>query len=375
MNRVVDIDRNYMRLALQEAKKGFGKTSPNPCVGAVIVKNGRMVAKGYHKKAGGPHAEIHALQAAGRKAKDATLYVTLEPCNHSGRTPPCSEAVLRAGISRVVIGMLDPNPMVAGGGADYLSSQGLEAFSGVLEQECREINLSFIKHAATGHPWVIMKAGMSVDGRIAALPGQATMITGKQSLRRVHALRNQVDAILVGIGTALADDPSLTSRLHGPRSGCDPLRVVLDSELRLPVSSTMLQQDSSAQTWIFCARAADKKNHRRLEAAGAVIKTVPVAAKGVLELKAVLTALGEAQVTSLLVEGGSRVHGSFLESGLVDQLLLFVAPTFIGDQGEPLATFSTTKKRKYQPAFKFIKTRRYGEDILLEGRFFNMIEK
>ena len=368
---MVDIDCNYMRLALQEAKKGFGKTSPNPCVGALVVKNSKVVGRGHHKKAGGPHAEIYALQAAGRKAKNATLYITLEPCNHTGRTPPCTEAVLRAGISRVVIGMPDPNPMVTGGGANYLAAQGIEVSSGVLEQECREINLSFIKHAATGHPWVIMKAGMSIDGRIAALPGQATMITGKQSLRRVHALRNQVDAILVGIGTALADDPSLTSRLHKSRPGCDPLRVVLDTDLRLPVSSTMLQQDSPAQTWIFCARGADKKRHSRLAAAGAVIKTVPAAARGTLELKAVLTALGEAQVTSLLVEGGSRVHGSFLESGLVDQLLLFVAPTFIGDQGAPLATFSSQKKRKCLPQFKLIKTRRYGEDVLLEGRFSN----
>jgi len=364
---VVNIDRNYMRLALQEAKKGIGRTSPNPSVGAVVVTNGKVVGRGYHKKAGTPHAEIHALQAAGRKAKDATLYVTLEPCNHAGRTPPCTEAVLQDGISRVVIGMLDPNPRVTGGGADYLSSQGMSISSGVLEQECREINLPFIKHSATGLPWVIIKAGMSIDGRIAALPEQATKITGQQSLRRVHALRNQVDAILVGIGTALVDDPSLTTRLHG--SGRDPLRVVLDAELRLPVSAIMLHQDSPAQTWIFCARDADTKRRSRLEAAGAVIKTVPVASKGVLDPKAVLTVLGQAQVTSLLVEGGSNVHGSFLETGLVDQLLLFVAPIFIGEQGVPLATFTDKKMKKKLPQFKIIKTRRCGEDVLLEGRF------
>jgi diaminohydroxyphosphoribosylaminopyrimidine deaminase/5-amino-6-(5-phosphoribosylamino)uracil reductase len=370
---VVDIDRNYMRLALREAKKGIGRTSPNPCVGAVVVKNGKVVGRGYHKKAGEPHAEIHALEAAGRKAKDATLYVTLEPCNHTGRTPPCTEAVLRAGISRVVIGMLDPNPGVAGGGARYLAAQGLTVSSGVLAQECSEINLPFIKHSATGRPWVIMKAGMSIDGRIAALPGQATRITGKLSLRRVHALRNEVDAILVGIGTALTDDPSLTTRLHGSASGQDALRVVLDAALRLPVSAAMLQQNSSARTWIFCARGADKKRRGRLEAAGAVIKTVPVASRGMLDLNQVLTALGQAGVTSLLVEGGSRVHGSFLESGLVDQLVLFVAPTFIGEQGVPLATFPGRKKMKRLPRFKISKTRRYGEDVLLEGRFFNTI--
>jgi diaminohydroxyphosphoribosylaminopyrimidine deaminase/5-amino-6-(5-phosphoribosylamino)uracil reductase len=370
---MADIDRNYMRQALLEAKKGIGRTSPNPCVGAVVVKNGMVVGKGYHKKAGTPHAEIHALQAAGRKAKNATLYVTLEPCNHTGRTPPCTEAVLRAGISRVVIGMLDPNPGVSGGGAHYLSSQGLNVFSGILEHECREINLPFIKHSATGRPWVIMKAGMSIDGRIAAFPGKATKITGRQSLRRVHVLRNQVDAILVGIGTALTDNPSLSTRLPGSFSGRDPLRVVLDSALRLPASAAMLQQDSTAPTWVFCTRGADKKRRSKLEAAGAIIKTVPAASRGLLDLKAVLITLGQAGVTSLLVEGGGTVHGSFLESALVDQVLLFVAPTFIGEQGVPLATFPGRKKRIQMPHFKLSKTRRYGEDVLLEGRFFNTI--
>jgi diaminohydroxyphosphoribosylaminopyrimidine deaminase/5-amino-6-(5-phosphoribosylamino)uracil reductase len=362
-----------MRLALREAKKGVGRTSPNPSVGAVVVKNRRVVGKGYHKKAGAPHAEVHALQAAGRKAKDATLYVTLEPCNHTGRTPPCTEAVLRAGISRVVIGMPDPNPKVTGGGADYLASRGVEVSIGVLEHECREINLPFIKHSATGQPWVTLKAGMSIDGKIAALPGQATTITGKQSLRRVHALRNQFDAILVGIGTALVDDPSLTTRLHGSGSGQDPLRVVLDAELRLPASAKMLQQESPAETWIFCARGANKKRRSKLEESGAVIKTVPVTSKGKLDLKAVLTALGNSKVSSLLVEGGSRVHGSFLETGLADHLLLFVAPKFIGEQGVPLVALASKKKKKDLPQLKIIKTSRYGEDVLLEGRFYKTI--
>jgi len=367
---VVDIDSNYMRMALWEAKKGSGRTSPNPCVGALVVKNGRIVGKGYHQKAGSPHAEVNALKDAGRKAKGATLYVTLEPCNHTGRTPPCTEAVLQAGIAHVVIGMADPNPQVAGGGAAYLASRGVSVISGVLEQECREINLPFIKHSATGLPWVVLKAGMSIDGRIAALPGQATMITGKQSRHRVHVLRNQVDAILVGIGTALTDDPSLTTRLHGSGQGHDPLRVILDADLQLPVGAKLLQQDSAARTWIFCRRGAEKKKRQQLEAAGAAIKTVPVTAKGFLDLRVVLSLLGEAQITSIMVEGGSRVHGSFLDAGLVDQLLLFVAPRFLGEQGVPLATFPGMKKSKKLPQFKIIRTRRYGEDILLEGRFF-----
>lgn len=366
---MADWDRNFMRLALREARKGIGRTSPNPSVGAVVIKNDRIVGKGHHQQAGGPHAEIHALQAAGHKAEGATLYVTLEPCNHTGRTSPCTEAVLRAGITRVVIGMPDPNPAVAGGGAAYLASQGVEVTSGILEEECREINLSFCKHVLTGFPWVILKAGMSIDGRIASRPGQQTAITGKKSRRRVHGLRREVDAILVGIGTVLADDPLLTCRLGRP--GSDPLRVILDAGLRLPLASRVLQQESEAETWVFCAENADINKKRSLEAAGARITEVPVAVAGSLDLTAVLKILGDAQVTSLLVEGGSRVHGSFLDAGLVDQLFFFVAPAFIGSMGEPLATFPTGRREKRLPGFRFIKTRRYGEDLLLEGRFYN----
>lgn len=358
-----------MRMALWEAKKGIGRTSPNPSVGAIVVKNGKIVGKGYHKKAGTPHAEVHALQKAGSKANGATLYVTLEPCNHTGRTPPCTEAILMAGIAQVVIGMKDPNPKVAGGGADYLSAKGLTVISGVLELECREINLPFIKHSATGLPWVILKAGMSIDGRIAAVPGKPTAITGKQSLTRVHKLRSQVDAILIGIDTALADNPSLTARLQKSSPGRDPLRVVLDADLRLPPTARMLKQDSAAETWIFCAKGADRKKQRMLEAAGAVIKEVPVSYERDLDIRAVLKNLGKKQITSLLVEGGSKIHGSFLQAGLVDQLLLFIAPRFLGEQGVPLATFAAAKRKKDLCRFKINKTRRYGEDLLIEGRF------
>ena len=366
---MVEVDRNFMRQALREAKKGIGKTSPNPCVGAVIVKNNKVVGKGYHKQAGTEHAEIHALKEAGKKAKKATLYVTLEPCNHTGRTPPCTEAVLRAGISRVVIGMLDPNPGVTGGGAETLASKGVAISSGILENECREIILPFIKHTTTGLPWVIMKAGMSLDGRIAAAAGQSTRITGQESLRRVHGLRNQVDAILVGIGTALVDDPSLTTRLHGQVSGRDPLRVVLDAYLRLPETATIMQLESPAQTWIFCARGADKNKRSKLQEAGIIVKTVPVSSQGKLDLQAVLTELGGNQITTVLVEGGSKVHGSFLQANLVDQILLFVAPVFLGDQGVPLASFTGKIKRNVMSQLKIIGTRRYGEDLFIDGRF------
>ena len=358
-----------MRLALTEAKRGIGRTSPNPCVGAVVVKNGKVVGKGYHKMAGTPHAEVHALRYAGSKARNSTLYVTLEPCNHTGRTPPCTEAILQAGVKRTVIGMPDPNPQVSGGGGEYLASRGVSVTTGILQEKCREINLPFIKHTTTGLPWVILKAGMSLDGRIAARQGRSTRITNEQSNRQVHRLRDRVDAMLVGIETALVDDPSLTTRLPGRKKGRDPLRVILDSGLRLSPTARLLQQESDAQTWIFCSPDPSKKKRTRLEEAGAVIKSVPLTAAGSLDPKAVLSELGRSQVTSLLVEGGSRVHGTFLQDGLVDQVLLFIAPMILGEQGVPLASFAGPAGVKNMPGLNIFRTRRYGTDLLIEGRF------
>ena len=207
-----DADIYFMRLALDEAKKGLGRTAPNPCVGAVIVKGDKVISRGYHKKAGAPHAEINALRKAGNKIKGATIYVTLEPCNHTGRTPPCSQAVAAAGIKRVVVGMKDPNPLVNGSGNTYLREHGLEVQSGVLEKECIEIDRPFIKHISTGMPFVVMKTGMSLDGKLTYQAGEPGQMTGEKSHRQLHSLRNTVDAILVGSGTVTADNPSLTTR-------------------------------------------------------------------------------------------------------------------------------------------------------------------
>jgi diaminohydroxyphosphoribosylaminopyrimidine deaminase/5-amino-6-(5-phosphoribosylamino)uracil reductase len=269
----------------------------------------------------------------------------------------------------VVVGMPDPNPQVSGGGEDSLASKGVSVTTGILQEKCQEINLPFIKHAITGLPWVILKAGMSLDGRIAARQGQSTRITNEQSRRRVHRLRDQVDAILVGVNTVLVDDPSLTTRLPGRRKGRDPLRVILDSSLQLSPTARLLQQKSDAQTWIFCGPEASEKKRRRLEKAGAVIKSVELAAVGNLDLHAVLNELGRTQVTSLLVEGGSRVHGSFLQEGLVDQVLLFVAPVILGDQGVGLVSFTEQTGKKNIPKLNIFRTRRYGTDLLIEGRF------
>lgn len=364
----MDSDLTFMRLALREAVKGLGRTSPNPCVGAVVARNGKVVGKGYHRQAGTPHAEVHALRAAGKKARGATIYVTLEPCNHTGRTPPCTEAVLAVGISRVVIGMADPNPQVAGNGVAFLAARGLEVTTGVLADQCREINLPFIKHSSTGIPWVIMKAGMSLDGRIAAGPGESTMITNELSRRRVHNIRDRVDAILIGAGTALIDDPSLTTRTPaGGRRGRDPLRVVLDTGLRLSASARMLTQESAAPTWVFCSPWPDAGRLAALEAAGAVVKPVAVTETGGLDLAAVLAELGRAGCTSVLVEGGGRVHGSFLAAGLVDQVFLFIAPFFLGAAGVPLVD-SSAGAGDIVSRLRDIRTRRYGDDLLITGK-------
>jgi len=359
-------DRAWMQLAIREARKGLGRTSPNPCVGAVVVKNNRLIATGFHAKAGTPHAEAHALRAAGAKARDATIYVTLEPCNHTGKTPPCTQAILAGGIKRVVVGMLDPNPLVAGGGCKALAAQGVEVVQGVLAEECRSLNRPFSKHTTTGLPWVIMKAGMSLDGRLALASGQCAWITNEQSRRQVHRLRDRVDAILIGSETALCDDPALTTRLPG-RRGRDPVRVILDTALRLPPSAKMLQQASSAPTWIFCGPDADVKRAEALVKAGAVIKQVRLDGAGQLDLGAVLCELGRAQLTSVLVEGGSRVHGAFLRANLVDEVQIFVAPIFIGAEGVPLVDSLGLQQITDAPGFTVTRVRRFGNDVLIEG--------
>ncbi len=352
-----EADLYFMRLALELARKGLGRTAPNPCVGAVIVRDGQIVGSGWHRKAGTPHAEVHAINEAGIACAGATLYVTLEPCNHTGRTPPCSRAVLAAGIARVVIGMADHNP-VAAGGAEFLRSQGVAVDMGILEEECRQLNRPFIKYSSTGLPWVVMKAGMSLDGRISRVRGQGGPITGPESQRRTHELRDQLDAILIGIGTALIDNPSLTCRIE---NGRDPLRVILDSQLRLPPEANMLRQQSSAPTWIFCRRDAPVERQQVLEKAGAVIHRIDTDELGQLDLKQVLRCLGKSGITSVLVEGGAAVHGAFLRAGLADEACLFIAPCFIGDSGTPLITGAADALLTGMTAEKL------GQDMLLRG--------
>ena len=359
-------DTRFMRLALREARKGLGRTSPNPCVGAVIVQEGTVVSRGYHKKAGTPHAEVHALRKAGARAIGATLYVTLEPCNHTGRTPPCSHAVAAAGIKRVVVGMEDPNPLVSGSGNTYLQNQGVEVISGILEKECRDLNLPFIKHISTGKPFVVMKAGMSLDGKLSYQEGQPGKMTGEKSLRRLHGLRNHLDAILIGRGTVVADNPSLTTRRI--KKGRDPLRVILDSNLQLSTRSKILHLDSSAPTLIFCSQSAASQKRKTLEKMeGVLLQPVGHGESGGLDLDAVLTRLGKMGICSLLVEGGATVHSSFLRQGLVDRVMLFVAPLFAGSAGTSLLSDFSVKDRDQAPMLNNVVYKRCGEDLLVQG--------
>jgi diaminohydroxyphosphoribosylaminopyrimidine deaminase / 5-amino-6-(5-phosphoribosylamino)uracil reductase len=366
---ISDTDKRYMALALSEARKGVGRTAPNPCVGAVIVRDGLEVGRGYHKKAGTPHAEIHALNKAGNKAMGATMYVTLEPCNHTGRTPPCSHAVVKAGIKRVVVGMTDPNPLVSGSGNRYLLAHDVEVVTGVLEKDCYELNLPFIKHITTGKPYVIMKAGMSLDGKLSYQKGVPGKMTGQESFLKLHQLRNSVDAILIGSGTQLADNPSLTTRLGD--EGKDPLRIVLDSSLRIALDAKILHLQSEAPTLIICSETANTKKVELLSDMDNVqVQMIDQGQDGRIELERLLLFLGKLGICSLLVEGGSEIHSSFLRQGKVDRVMLFVAPLFAGSAGNSLLTDYGVTEREKAPMLQNVQYTPCGADLLIQGDFY-----
>lgn len=321
-------DQEYMQLALQIASAVEGRTWPNPMVGAVVVNEGRIVGMGAHLKAGDPHAEVHALKMAGDMAKGGTLYVTLEPCSHFGRTPPCADRVIEAGISQVVIAMLDPNPLVAGSGVKRIRQAGINVKVGLLETEARKMNEVWLTNMLQHRPFVWMKAAMTLDGKIAASGGDSKWITGEEARHSVHKIRNQANAILIGIGSVLADNPHLTTRL--PEGGRNPLRVILDSQLRIPETVHVLSTE--APTLIFCGEQADSEKIGRLRAKGADVVQFTLD-DGRIPLKRLLAELQERGVALLMVEGGGEVHGSFLQAGLVDKITIYVAPKLIGGTG------------------------------------------
>ncbi|MDA8099826.1 MAG: bifunctional diaminohydroxyphosphoribosylaminopyrimidine deaminase/5-amino-6-(5-phosphoribosylamino)uracil reductase RibD [Nitrospiraceae bacterium] len=358
-------DEHYMSLALRLAGKAKGRTSPNPMVGAVVVKNGKVIAKGYHQKAGGPHAEAIALRKAGTAARGATLYVTLEPCSHTNkRTPPCSPLVISSGVKRVVIAMIDPNPQVSGRGVKALRKAGIAVFTGVLEAEARKLNEAFIKYMSTGMPFVTLKIAQTLDGRIATSRGESKWITGEEARREGHRLRDANDAILVGVNTVLNDDPSLTTRIPGGR---DPLRVVVDSTLRIPIKAKVLAQRSAATTMIATLMTAKADRFHRLLERGAEILITRSARKRVdlADLMRMLTTFG---ITSVLIEGGAEVNASALGAGIVDKVVLFVAPTLMTGKDSLCSVGGTSPvKLAHAVQLRDIAVRRVGMDLMVEG--------
>jgi diaminohydroxyphosphoribosylaminopyrimidine deaminase/5-amino-6-(5-phosphoribosylamino)uracil reductase len=351
----------FMRLAIREAEKGLGRTSPNPAVGAVLVKGGRVVARGHHARAGAPHAEAAALAAAGVRARGADLYTTLEPCDHQGRTPPCSAAILAAGVRRVFVGSHDPNPLVNGKGIARLVAGGVPVTRDVLRGECDALNAHWFRFITARRPYVTLKAAVSLDGRLAARGGDSRWVTGPEARARVHRLRDRVDAVLVGAGTARADDPRLTARLPGGR-GHDPLRVVLDTDLSLPATLHLFRQRSAAPTIVAHAGGGGRRFGPRVE----LLRCKR--GRGGVDLADLLRRLAARGVTHLLVEGGAAVHGSFLRAGLVDRVALFVAPKIVGGDGIGWVGGPGVARMADALRLDDVAVERVGGDVLLTGR-------
>jgi diaminohydroxyphosphoribosylaminopyrimidine deaminase/5-amino-6-(5-phosphoribosylamino)uracil reductase len=361
--RTTPEDDALMARALREGHKG--RPSPNPHVGAVVARAGRIVAVGHHARCGGPHAEVAALRRAGRRARGATLYVSFEPCNHHGRTPPCAEAIIAAGIARVVVGCADPAPHVRGSSA-RLRAAGIAVEVGRFRRaEAEALIADFTKWRVQGLPYVTLKAAVTLDGRIATRSGDSRWITSEAARREAHRMRARSDAVLVGVSTVLSDDPELSVRLvRGP----DPLRVVLDSQLRTPLASKLVRGASQRPTLVFHGPVAGAQRRRRLLQAGVELCQVPAARGGGLRLLPVLRELARRDVMRLLVEGGGRVHGAFLDAGLADRAAIFVAPRILADAGAlPLAAGKRKSRIDQALSLHAPRVRRLGPDLLIEG--------
>ena len=363
----MDTDEKYMSLALRLAERGRGQVSPNPMVGAVIVRKGRIVGKGYHAQAGLPHAEVAALKEAGKKANGSTLYVNLEPCPHFGKTPPCTEEIIRSGIEKVVIAIKDPNPLNFGKGISRLKSAGVEIATGVLGNKAKRLNEAFGKFIARGEPFVVMKIAASLDGKIATGTGESKWITGEESRRYVQKLRREADAILVGINTVLKDDPRLTVRNEGrKREGWrQPLRIVVDSRARIPLRAKMLK--GSSRTIVATTRHANKSRVRALENKGAKVLIVG-SKKGEVNLVKLMKELGRLGIVNLLIEGGGEINASAFAARLVDKAMFFLAPRIIGGREAPTPVEGKGIKKISQAIpLHSLTLRKVGEDLMIEG--------
>lgn len=364
------MDRNedviYMKRALALAKQAEGQTSPNPMVGAVLVRDGKVVGEGFHEKAGHSHAEVNAVAAAGAMARGATLYINLEPCCHHGKTPPCVDTLLAAGISRAVIAMVDPNPLVAGEGIRCLQVAGIECETGLLEPEAVQLNEVFIKYIQTRRPFVIMKTAMTLDGKIATTAGDSRWISNEKSRAYVHGLRSIYDAILVGIGTVIKDDPMLNTRLEDHKRK-DPVRVIIDGNLDLPLESRIASTARDIRTLVYCSNVAAVDREKILAEKGLEIIRIagdPLA----LDLERVLESLGQKSITSLMVEGGSHINSSFLEAKLVDKLVWFISPKILGGKSAPSPVSGAGVEFVRQALqLRDMEVKRFDEDLCLTG--------
>jgi diaminohydroxyphosphoribosylaminopyrimidine deaminase/5-amino-6-(5-phosphoribosylamino)uracil reductase len=359
-------DRKYMQRALDLAALAMGKTSPNPIVGAVIVKNGQIVGEGYHHKAGTPHAEVHALCQAGEMARGATIYVSLEPCCHFGCTPPCADALIDAGIKKAVIATLDPNPLVAGRGMQKLLDAGIEVEVGVMEEEAKKLHDKFLTYIKTSRPLVAIKTAMTLDGKIATNSGDSRWITSEDARAYVHQLRGIHDAIMVGIGTVLHDDPMLNVRLENSDYD-DPVRIIVDSYLEIPLYSQIVTSSRQQRSIIFCAHEADQARQKRLEEAGCEVRRINCV-NGLLAMEELLNILGEMKLCSLLVEGGGTINASLLEKGLADKVYWFIAPKIIGGQAAPAPVGGKGFDfMKDAIEIESMEINRFARDILITG--------
>ena len=363
----VDMERDvrYMLRAIELAERARGLTSPNPMVGAVIVSDGEIVGEGYHERAGGPHAEIVALAAAGARSRGATLYVTLEPCSYHGRTPPCAPAVIAAGIRRVVIAAIDPNPRVCGRGLSALRAAGLEITDALLTEAAERQNRAFVTAMRLGRPHVTLKVAMTLDGRIAARDGASKWITGPQARAHAHRLRSESDAIVAGIGTVLRDDPALTVRLEHPWPR-EPYRVVLDTHARTPTGASLITAGTSARALVITGRGASPAGIAALRATGACVVSVETH-EGRVDLRAALAALADLEVRSVLVEGGGEVHGAFVDSGLVDRVAVFVAPKLLGGRSATPSIGGRGRTLADAAGLAGLEVTRVGDDLLIEA--------
>lgn len=359
-----------MARAIELARRGLYTTDPNPRVGCVLVRDGQVVGEGYHLRAGELHAERNALAAAGDAARGATAYVTLEPCCHHGKTPPCTEGLLQAGVSRVVAAMVDPNPVVAGKGLAMLADAGVQTASGLLEQAARELNPGFIHRMANGRPFIRLKLGMSLDGRTAMASGESQWITGPQARADVQRLRARSSAVLTGIGTVLADDPSMNVRLSQDQLGLpegtelrQPTRIVLDTQARMSPKARMLKVPGA--THVMVGETATATTVQALRDAGATVERWPLGESGRLEWREIMAALTQAQCNEVLLECGPTLAGSALQAGLVDELVIYQAPKLLGDKARGLLTLEGLDKLADAPQLALVDQRRVGADLKL----------